>query len=263
MNVNDCYQHALLSEASYADLEGVTTPKQLETILIASGFSDKQAAEFVTHWRVVDHRPNTLVSGFSGTLFERLDANGIGTGQYTLAIRGTEASVLDPRDLVVDLGLAAGLVPQRDSLESYYNDLVGMGILNAGQKVAVTGHSLGGFLAQLFAVDHPGVVEHAYTYDAPGIGGAVAEVLELFGLAEGEINTGIIDNFYGTAGANVIAELGTMLGETTPVFIEDRGLPWVGNFAGNHAIAALTDSLAVQGRLKGIRTYNDNVGGQE
>jgi hypothetical protein len=49
---------------------------------------------------VVDHQPNTL-TGLSATLFERLDASGNGTGEFTLAVRGTEP-LLDPRDLIVD-----------------------------------------------------------------------------------------------------------------------------------------------------------------
>jgi hypothetical protein len=35
----------------------------------------------------------------------------------------------------------------------------------------ITGHSLGGFLAQAFTVDHATDVIHTYTYNAPGTGG--------------------------------------------------------------------------------------------
>jgi hypothetical protein len=49
------YLFSLLSESSYANLKGVTTKKQLENALIISGFSEKQAKDSATHWRVADH----------------------------------------------------------------------------------------------------------------------------------------------------------------------------------------------------------------
>jgi hypothetical protein len=46
--------------------------------------------EFIKHWRVVAHQPNTA-SGFSGTLFERIDPQP-GEARFVVAMRGTEAS---------------------------------------------------------------------------------------------------------------------------------------------------------------------------
>lgn len=57
-----------------------------------NGFSKTQAEEFATHYRVVSQRPNTA-SGYSGTVFERLDDSGNPTGQYVFAQRGTEPDV--------------------------------------------------------------------------------------------------------------------------------------------------------------------------
>ena len=113
------FQWALLSEASYADLDSkkidFTDPEDVKAALIAEGFSPTQASNFVSQWDVKDHQPNTG-SGFSATLFERKEG-GQPTGQFVLAIRGTEFSLLHPtdidlRDLVVDAGLAVGLTPQ-------------------------------------------------------------------------------------------------------------------------------------------------------
>ncbi len=89
MDINNLLDSAMLSEAAYADLAGNTAPKVIKEALKAEGFSPTQAAEFVTQWRVVDHQPNTL-TGLSATLFERLDASGNGTGEFTLAVRGTQ-----------------------------------------------------------------------------------------------------------------------------------------------------------------------------
>ena len=52
MNTTTLYQQALLAEAAYADLEGVTTIKQFTTALTneGKGFSETQAAEFVSNY---------------------------------------------------------------------------------------------------------------------------------------------------------------------------------------------------------------------
>ncbi len=113
MDINETYVMSTLSEATYADFttalqpDGSFSASDVKAALIASDFSGAQANAFITQWRVVDHQPNTLLSGFSATLFERLDANQLATGDYTLAIRGTELSALDPRDLA-GLGTVLG-----------------------------------------------------------------------------------------------------------------------------------------------------------
>ena len=97
-----------------------------------SGFStvvmsESKAAEFVTHWRVVNHRPDTD-SGFCATLFER-------DGENVLAIRGVEAGLpgTEGSDVYHDLlgasvggiGMlgAAGFSATRRALDSAENQL--------------------------------------------------------------------------------------------------------------------------------------------
>ena len=64
METKVLFQQALLAEAAYADLEGVSTSRQLKTALIANKFSIIQAEDFVSHWKVISHQPDTA-SGFS------------------------------------------------------------------------------------------------------------------------------------------------------------------------------------------------------
>ena len=129
MNTKDVFNQALLSEASYALLGDITSNQSYIDALVAEGFSKSQAEDFVTHWRVADHQPNTA-DGFSATLFEALDASGKGTGKYSLAIRGTEA-LKDPiNDLasadIADIGANGIAISQAIDLFNYYQRLTAL-----------------------------------------------------------------------------------------------------------------------------------------
>jgi len=110
------YELAQLAEASYADFQIADPARGLQLIK----FSDTQASEFVKHWRVVAHQHNTE-SGFSATLFQRIDTDpvtGFQAGQYVYAVRGTEPGL---QDLSTDLGdiVADGLA--LDQIVDLYN----------------------------------------------------------------------------------------------------------------------------------------------
>ena len=89
---------APLAEASYVLFDdaviGNSTQLRLQLTLdkYEGRYSAAQAANFVSHWQVADHQPNTT-SGFSATLFRRIDddpVNGLQAGDLVLAMRGTE-----------------------------------------------------------------------------------------------------------------------------------------------------------------------------
>lgn len=102
--ITSLFQQAQLAEAAYANFLDdaghlITTDKQLEAALTTGDgkFSQSQAADFVTHWEVVHHLPNTA-SGFSGTVFRRRDddpISGLKAGDLVFALRGTEPGVQD------------------------------------------------------------------------------------------------------------------------------------------------------------------------
>ena len=88
ISIKALFEQAQLAEASYANLlPGLDVATELQNTGNNMHFSSAQATTFVSQWQVVDHIPDTE-SGFSATLFERLD-NGAGTGQFSLAIRGS------------------------------------------------------------------------------------------------------------------------------------------------------------------------------
>ncbi|WP_297576402.1 hypothetical protein [uncultured Campylobacter sp.] len=109
--------------------------------------------------------------GFQATLYR--DAN---TNEKILAIRGTDAEVsfngLD--DINNDILLTLfGSNAQLNDLERYYEELINNGFLNPNDKITVTGHSLGCFLTQYFSVVHNDIIDNAYTFNAPGLGGFI------------------------------------------------------------------------------------------
>jgi Ca2+-binding RTX toxin-like protein len=126
--VVDLFQQAQLAEAAYANFFGnsgtlltadVDVIAALQDSNNSMSFSDAQAAAFVAHWRIVDQYTAPSIaslteSGFSATVFESLDH----PGQYTFAIRGTEASTLT--DLSADIsGIGGQGIAVRQALDLY------------------------------------------------------------------------------------------------------------------------------------------------
>lgn len=72
MESTKVYEQAVLSEAADADFSNITNLQTFTKALTNIRFSETQATEFVSKWRVIDHQPNTP-TGFSATLFERID----------------------------------------------------------------------------------------------------------------------------------------------------------------------------------------------
>ncbi|MEW8069072.1 MAG: hypothetical protein AB2792_10850 [Candidatus Thiodiazotropha sp.] len=120
--MNTEYNYALLSEAAYANLQNKFSSEDVKSSLINKDFSLTQAADFVTHWRVAHHLPNTS-TGFSATIFESLD----NPGEYVFAIRGTEPGHW-PTDVVLtdiaDIGADGIALNQAIDLYNYYQRLI-------------------------------------------------------------------------------------------------------------------------------------------
>jgi hypothetical protein len=133
--IQDLFQQSQLAEAAYANFVNggglIATGDELKTALIAEGFSESQAADFVTHWQVVSQQPDTA-SGFSATVFERLDANQQPTGQYSLAIRGT----INFDDFSTDASLIASsgvAISQMLDMYNYWQSLTTAGVYKAAK----------------------------------------------------------------------------------------------------------------------------------
>jgi hypothetical protein len=148
----------------------------------------RAAESFAQRWRVVDQynhsnvwtftvamgQPQELVgsNGLSATVFEE-----VATGKRVLAIRGTD-DLADVWTDFVDVTVLGSWERQAQyaSLRSAVERWQADGTL--GAHFTVTGHSLGGFLAGALLCDLPGSVDHAYLYNAPGVGGALGPALQ-------------------------------------------------------------------------------------
>ncbi|MCU7864187.1 MAG: hypothetical protein KZQ92_09455, partial [Candidatus Thiodiazotropha sp. (ex Lucinoma borealis)] len=112
---------SILSDAAYADFRGALTETRLKQLLTDSGFTQTQATDFVRHWRVADHQPDTA-SGFSATVFERLDDSRNGTGEFAIAMRGT-MGLVDIGEDIFSLSVQGVAREQAVDMYRYYRRL--------------------------------------------------------------------------------------------------------------------------------------------
>ena len=146
----------------------------------SSRFTQPQADEFVKNWALVEHKANTE-TGFSGTLFKYIGPDnsdlGLVHNQLVMSFRSTEFIEDAARDNqetntleISETGWAFG---QISDMESWYASLqikYATDFAAAGNKVDVTGYSLGGHLATTFNLLHRADVGTTYTFNGAGVG---------------------------------------------------------------------------------------------
>ena len=137
---------------------------------------------FVNRYELVHHIKNTSITGFSSTVFYDNKFN-----NYIIGFRGTE---LGFKDLVFTDGmialLGAGLnqIASMAMLKSDMYDAIKEHKANSNDtseisNLVLSGHSLGGHLAQSFAFLYTKDVKELYTFNAPGFGGAFASLVTI------------------------------------------------------------------------------------
>ena len=175
-------------------------------------------------------------------MFENLS-----THERILSVRGTD----DPYDIATDVISVAALGSTRNqgqyqSLRTKVQEWVASGVLPA--HFSVTGHSLGGFLAIGLALEFPQLVEHAYLYNAPGIGGltgrtSIAEIARAYHISGASVDPAKFTNLRAKPGTSLVAGLGEHPSPPILVEGEDHGGWLVGT--NNHSMKYLVDSLAI------------------
>lgn len=168
--ISDYFEKAQFSQAAYASglikgmLGGVVQgkPSDYANLLIDGGMSQTQAKSFANQYSVIDQY-NDPSSSLSVTLFEDKDGN------QTIAVRGTvPTDLLDIFTDVVDIAFlgSSRFQDQYSALSDKVKEWSLSRDLRTG--FSISGHSLGGFLAQALAAEFDSDVSAVYTYNAPG-----------------------------------------------------------------------------------------------
>ena len=137
---------------------------------------------FVNRYELVHHIKNTSITGFSSTVFYDSKFN-----NYIIGFRGTE---LGFKDLVFTDGMialfGAGLnqiasmaMLKSDMYDAIKEHKTNLGDASEVSNLVLSGHSLGGHLAQSFAFLYTKDVKELYTFNAPGFGGAFASLVTI------------------------------------------------------------------------------------
>lgn len=221
--------HSSLSFAAYADMTG-----SLQRDLISAGMSDAQASIFAGRWTVVEQFSGAL--GLSATVFQE-----ISSGAHCVAIRGSQSPGDFGANYILANGFPAQMNPQFTSLRDQINLWTANGVLPS--IFTVTGHSLGGYLADAVALQFGARVSGVYTYNAPGVDGYFSSIVNALREALGVSGIGTLPNLAnvrGTAGWPAIAGLGNQVAPPRLIETESSIDP-----IANHSIVGLTDSLAV------------------
>ncbi len=168
-NQNSTYARAI--EARFEqDTIGKKYNNDITQVKLDSKLS-KRTLDFTNRFRILAHQENTD-SGFSATLFEDMqDSN-----QKIFAIRGTEfpsGFFDDVLDADKDLALGKLASNQYIDMIKFYEDCVQKGCITDFTPLTITGHSLGGCLAQLLTLSlatsaNANNVKEVYTFNSPG-----------------------------------------------------------------------------------------------
>ena len=180
---------ALMAKAAYVSFntwsEGeVLSDDDLRQALPADNFTDTEISYFVSRFELVAYESELidfglgvpLSSGFQAAVFrDKSSGQGGQPNHYHLAIRGTEPSSLNDWAADLRLGLTGVAHGQVGSLTRFIQRLRGTGtgdlaLFGDNDRVDVTGHSLGGHLAQFAVWQNPALFTEGFTFNGAGIG---------------------------------------------------------------------------------------------
>ncbi|GLQ93037.1 XVIPCD domain-containing protein [Dyella acidisoli] len=163
----DSNDYAALSKDSYKDR---TKEKDEDRIVSIGKYK----------YKILDTDSDPF-TGYQGTAYQKLDVNGHFTGEVIIAHRGTEFGREPIKDGLTDFGMVVtGLNAQAPAAEAFTERAIAKAKIAAEKAhaplhITVTGHSLGGTLAELTAYKFH---LHGETFNAYGVAGLMHGVPE-------------------------------------------------------------------------------------
>ncbi|WP_462108486.1 alpha/beta hydrolase family protein, partial [Campylobacter concisus] len=161
----------------------IAVPKNQEPYIFYKNISLRTKA-FVNRYELVHHIKNTSITGFSSTLFYDSKFK-----NYIIGFRGTETELNDlvlADGMITFLGAGLSQIASMAMLKGDMYDAIREHKLNLNpndksevSNLVLSGHSLGGHLAQSFAFLYTKDVKELYTFNAPGFGGAFASLVTI------------------------------------------------------------------------------------
>jgi len=229
--VTEYLNNADISKAAYADLsKGMSKEDMIKELSkvrnILTGYqlyTEQDAAKFADKYMVADSVKDPVSGAYAVILAERNPDDT--AGAKTMAIRGTE--LLDTGDLKTDLkvwgfGLTSG--GQYKAIKDFYDRSVESGIIGIGEKINVTGHSLGGYDATYFTWFNSNVVNHAYTFNSPGFGGVIAQIMTFYGILPDNLPYGKITHIFSTDYPVKTSGYGLLIGDIVALSGRSHGI---------------------------------------
>lgn len=174
-------------------------------------------------WKVLKTRSN--ITGFSGTAF-KIDK------KIVVAFRGTEATNGFINDLLLAdiIGIGSGLCTQTPSAQRFINDVI---TENPDCEIYITGHSLGGYLAQLASVKmvqsgKGNMLKNTVVFNSPNQG-FFTNIATVFVplIIDGSILSGIALTHYYIQG-DIVSKIGNKFGSVIEM-----------KYCGNDAVVSL------------------------
>lgn len=161
----------------------IAVPKNQEPYIFYKSISLRTKA-FVNRYELVHHIKNTSITGFSSTVFYDSKFK-----NYIIGFRGTETELNDlvlADGMITFLGAGLSQIASMAMLKGDMYDAIREHKLNLNpndksevSNLVLSGHSLGGHLAQSFAFLYTKDVKELYTFNAPGFGGIYASLLTI------------------------------------------------------------------------------------
>lgn len=168
--INSLKKYAILSKVAYCKFDEIDKKsnnfdkeyrkiiqKELDTFRTNDEeyFSDILCDNVISDFKLIDFS-NSLVNI---ALFKD------NQNQNILSIKGTDKLI----DNIINYEILTNKLPSYCSkIVEFFNEII-LKNIPKDEKIIITGHSLGGYLAQILAILYPEKIDRLYTFNAPGI----------------------------------------------------------------------------------------------